>query len=661
MEQVLPTIVVVDDSAEVRALVIARLSLSGRLEVVGDGDNGMEAIGLAYHHQPSLLLLDLSMPAMDGLEALAGVLAVAPDTKVVVYSGFEERGIANAAREMGAAGFIEKSLPIEQLVDEILAVLPAEAAPSAERDRGRRAQLSLVDSTRTAAEASAVENDQRTLDEHLESFREVFDDAAIGMATMTLSGTLVRANRALATIMRCEPDDLVGVDYGRLTSGRSDALDAALDDISHEISDVAVIDHEVSGWSIARRVRASLAAVRDSKGQALYVFLQVQDITAQAAAEEKLRRSEERLRLLIEAVREYAIFMLDTDGTVASWNPGAERIKGYRAHEIVGTHFRAFYPPEQQASGHPEHELEEALRVGRYEEEGWRVRKDGTRFWANVLITPVFDDEGTHIGFAKVTRDATERRRAEEERDASRSALESANAELATLTDRLRRIADDQQKFLAMTAHELRSPITVLGGSADTLAKHWADLSDTERLRLLDGMSTGAKGLHRLLADLLAASRLDAHTLNVEVAPIRVAEIVQSALDAVRASQPDADISSEASADLRVIADPFRLRQAIDNLVRNALTHGIAPVRISAETVDGLAWIRITDAGKGVHPSLIPRLFQRFATGDRMEGTGLGLYIARELMKAQGGDALYEESTSERPSGSFVVTVPLAD
>jgi len=216
--------------------------------------------------------------------------------------------------------------------------------------------------------------------------------------------------------MRCSPDELVGVDYGRLTSGRAEQLDAALDEIAAGVSDIVVLDHDVSGWPTTRKARASLAAIRDSKGNALYIFLQVLDVTAQAAAEEQLRRSEERQRLLIEAVQEYAIFMLTVDGMVASWNPGAERIKGYAANEIVGQHFRVFYPPEQQAARHPEFELEEAIRFGRYEEEGWRVRKDGTRFWASVLITAVFDDSGAHIGFAKVTRDATERRRAEQAR-----------------------------------------------------------------------------------------------------------------------------------------------------------------------------------------------------------------------------------------------------
>jgi PAS domain S-box-containing protein len=669
MDRLLPTIVVVDDSAEVRALVSARLRLSGSLEVVGDGANGMEAIGLAYHHQPSLVLLDLSMPGMDGLEALAGILAVSPTTRVVVYSGFEERGIAQTARELGAAGFIEKSLPIEQLTGQVLAALPEHwaqmLAGADDRSPGRRGPLSLVDVNdeplSAAAQTLTREDDQRALDEHLESFREVFDEAAIGMATMTLSGTVVRANRALAELMRCKPDDLVGVDYGRLTCGRADLLDAALDDISHEISDLAVIDHEVSGWPTVCKARASLAAVRDSKGHSLYVFLQVQDITAQAAAEQQLRHSEERFRLLIEAVQEYAIFMLDTDGTVASWNSGAQRIKGYSAREILGSHFRVFYPAEQQAAGHPEFELEEALRHGRYEEEGWRIRKDGTRFWANVLITAVFDESGTHIGFAKVTRDTTERRRFEEDRAASTTALETANVELESLADRLRQSAEDQQKFLAMTAHELRSPLTVLGGSADTLALHWSDLSDADRRGLLDGMSVSAKGLQRLLADLLAASRLDANTLAVEPAPVRLDDVLHLVADAIRASQPTAAISVSVADGLQVVADPFRLGQAVDNLVRNALSHGEPPVRITAESVDGAALIRVTDGGLGVDPSVAPRLFEKFATGDLVDGTGLGLFISRELARAQGGDAAYEEQTAEHPAGSFVLTIPLAE
>jgi hypothetical protein len=325
------------------------------------------------------------------------------------------------------------------------------------------------------------------------------------------------------------------------------------------------------------------------------------------------------------------------------------------------THFRAFYPPEQRETRHPEFELEEALRTGTYEEEGWRVRKDGTQFWANVVITAVFDAAGTHVGFTKVTRDTTERRRAEQTQADANAALEAANAELESASGRLREAADDQQKFLAMTAHELRSPLTVLGGSAQTLAHHWSDLSEPERQGLLDGMSTSARGMQRLLADLLAASRLDAHTLDMNTARIPLVDVVNSVVDTVRAADRTADISVSVPDDLHVVADSFRLAQAIDNLVRNALAHGAPPVWITAEAVGDIAQIRVSDTGRGVDPSLMSRLFDKFATGDRAGGTGLGLFIARELATAQGGDAVYEEQTADRPAGSFVLTIPLAD
>ena len=178
--------------------------------------------------------------------------------------------------------------------------------------------------------------------------------------------------------------------------------------------------------------------------------------------------------------------MLDPSGHIVSWNAGAQRSKLYSADEIIGQHFRVFYPPELQEQRHPEHELEVALREGHYEEEGWRVRKDGCRFWANVLITAVHNAAGEHVGFAKVTRDTTERRRLEQERERAVAALAAANDELESLNRRLEQSAEDQSQFLAVTAHELRTPIGVLGGSAETLARHWEQLTDEERDELLE-------------------------------------------------------------------------------------------------------------------------------------------------------------------------------
>lgn len=650
----LPTIVIVDDSAEVRSLIKARLS--GLLDVVAEGADGVEAIGLAYQHQPSLLLLDMSMPSMDGLDTLPGVLAIAPDTRVVIFTGFEERDLAERALERGAAAFIEKSIPIDTLADRLIEVLPTRGSPS----RASRRGLTLVGDEPAPLEGPRGVTDQGLLDEHLERFREVFDEAAIGMATMTLSGTIVRANRALGELMLCEYQDLVGVDYGMLTSGGGELLDSALADINERAVDLAHFEHEISGWDEPPTALATLAPVRDSKGQALYVFLQVQDITAQSKAEDQLRRSEERFRLLVEAVEDYAIFMLDPQGHVVSWNTGAQRIKGYTAQEIIGQHFRIFYRPEQQAESYPEHELELALRDGQYAEEGWRVGKDGTQFWANVVITAVFDETGKHIGFAKVTRDISERRRTEQERAESTAALASVNTSLEALNAQLRQTAAEQTQFLAVAAHELRTPATVLGGSADTLASHWSTLTDDERRSLLGGMATSAGRLQRLLSDLLTVAKLDAKSLSIRTEAISLSAVVAQAENTVRSANPRAKFLIASNPDVDVLADPERLAQALENLLDNALRHGSPPVSVTVTTSRRLATIRVADSGHGVATGTEPRLFQRFATGDDNDGTGLGLFIAREFARAQGGDVYYEPSPEEQRAGAFVLSVPLA-
>ncbi|MDX6277580.1 MAG: hypothetical protein QOJ72_1708 [Nocardioidaceae bacterium] len=779
MEKAVPTVVVIDDSAEVRALIRTQIRLSGWLTVVADGADGTEAIGLAYRHRPDLVLLDMSMPTMDGMDAISGVLAVSPATRVVIFTGFEGEGLAERARELGAAAFIEKSLPVQQLPRELLRALNDD-----EDTPVPPSKLSSATDQQVVANAA----DQRVLDEHLERFREVFDEAAIGMATITLTGGIVRANRALGEVLLRKQDELVGADYGVLTAGRGDLLDAALEDINQRSVDLVHLEHDVSGATEPRRVLVTLAPVRDARRQALYIFLQAQDITAQRAAEDQLRRSEERFRLLVDVVEDYAIFMLSPEGIISSWNAGAQRTKGYHADEIIGRHFRTFYPaeqqearhpeyeleralndghyaeegwrirkdgsrfwanvlitavfddagehigfakvtrdvtaqreaqetlrqseerfrllveavgdyaifmldpgghvvswntgaqrsqgytsgeiigqhfrtfylPEQQESHHPERELEIALQEGRYEEEGWRVRKDGSQFWANVVITAVFNDLGEHVGFAKVTRDRTESKRIEEEREQTSEALAAANVSLEGANAQLTQAAAEQSQFLAVTAHELRTPAAVLGGSADTLARHWEELTDDERLGLLQGMSTSAERLRRLLADLLTASRLDADALGLVRRPTRVSELVNSAVAAAVTARPGLAIHADSVAEVDVLVDPERAAQAIDNLIGNAVVHGAPPVRLDVTVAGRMAEIRVRDSGDGVRASMLPRLFNRFSTGDNVGGTGLGLFITRELARANGGDAFYEPGTDEEPAGAFVITCPLA-
>jgi PAS domain S-box-containing protein len=645
------TIVIVDDAAEVRRLLKTRLRLSG-LRVVAEGGDGEDALVLASEHQPSLMLLDVSMPGTDGLEALPRILDASPGTRVVLYSGFEEQGLVEKALELGAAAFIEKSTPLEDVVGRLLAAA-TEGAPDGGDDEWFAAPGE-------SGELRPTPPEQRVLEEHLERFREVFEEAAIGMATMTLTGRLVRANRALATLVARPAADLVGLFYGDLTDGRSDLVEEALDDIRRRPLDVVRIEHRVTGTNDERQVLATLAPVRDSAGRPLYLFLQLQDVTAERAAVDALRKSEERFRLLVEVVEDYAIFMLDPEGHIVSWNSGAQRSKGYTAEEIIGRHFSVFYPPEVAASGHPEHELEVAVREGHYEEEGWRVRQDGSRFWANVLITAVFNDKGEHIGFTKVTRDTTERRRLEQERERAVQALAAANAELEDVNARLQQSAEDQTQFLAVTAHELRTPVGVLAGSAETLARHWADLTDEERGELTESVGASAGRLRRLLADLLTASRLQRSALEFRVNPVAVADLVDHAVARLRQTHAAADVAVAIPDGLTVLADHDRAAQALDNLLSNAMRYGSPPVHVGARRAGADVEIRVSDHGPGVSEEMLPRLFERFATGKSSGGTGLGLFIVRELARAQGGDATYEPPSDATPTGSFVVRLPSA-
>lgn len=638
MNQEVPTVVIVDDAAEVRLLMKTRLRVSGQFRVVGEGADGRQAVELAREHAPTLMLLDVSMPGVDGLEALPEVRRASPDTRVVLFSGFEEQGLAEKARALGAADFFEKSLPVASLVDRLLLLAGRPAAP---------------DGPERAVPESG---DRSVLDEHLERFREVFEEAAIGMATMTLSGGLVRVNRALASLLQSPAGDLVGRFYGDLTDGDQETVTGVLEDVRTRPIDVVQVEHGLPGAARGRWVRATFAPVRDSHGRALYLFLQVQDVTAERTALEELRRSEERFRLLVEAVEDYAIFMLDPGGHIVSWNAGAQRSKLYSAEEIIGQHFRVFYPPEVQESRHPEHELEIALREGHYEEEGWRIRKDGSRFWANVLITAVYNAAGEHVGFAKVTRDTTRRRRLEQEREQALEALASANEELEALNRRLDKAADDQAQFLAVTAHELRTPIGVLGGSADTLARHWRQLTEEERDELFEAMSGSAARLRRMLADLLTASRLQASALDLATAPVLVREPVADAVGVVQSTNPGVEIHVECPPELAVLGDRDRIAQALENLLTNALRHGTPPVTVAAAAEGDAVLIRVSDEGGGVAPAMQDRLFERFATGGR--GTGLGLFIVRELARAQGGDAFHEPASAERPRGAFVISLP---
>jgi PAS domain S-box-containing protein len=627
-------VVVVDDADDVRAVVGLQLRLSHRFTVVAEGTSGADAITLAAAHQPAVMVLDASMPDMDGLEALPAILEASPATRVVMFSGFGGRALETAARTLGAADFVEKSMPLRELPARLLRLLGAEPAPPPVAGGPR------------SEEIAAVGASEALLAQHLERFRTVFDQAAIGMATMTLTGTVVRVNPALVRLTGETETALIGRHYFDLTgSDHDDTLEEALRRVARGGSEMAEVEHSLHAGGKLVWVRSTVTVVRDPDNRPLYLFAQAEDVTASRLVLHELRASEERFRLLVEGVSDYAIFMLDPGGHVTTWNTGAERMKGYSAEEIVGRHFRVFYPKEAQDRRHPEHELEIAVREGRYEEEGRRIRKDGSSFWANVLITALFDSKRNLVGFGKVTRDVTERRRSEDAR-------ERAAVELSTAVDQLRAANEQTADFLAIIAHELHSPITAMTGAAGILAEHWADLDDDERAENFQNLSRSAIRTRRLLDELLMASRLEAGQLEVAVDTLLLDAAVE---EAVAASGEPVEVGG-AKGEI-VTADRIRVVQILTNLLSNAARYGEPPIRLDVAPRGSVVEVKVSDSGPGVSDDLEPQLFRKFVrgAGRRDRGTGLGLFIVRELARRQGGDAWYERTSDGRACFAFSI------
>ncbi|HEY2706056.1 MAG TPA: PAS domain S-box protein [Candidatus Dormibacteraeota bacterium] len=420
---------------------------------------------------------------------------------------------------------------------------------------------------------------------------------------------------------------------------------------------------EDEGWRIRKDgsrfwANVVITALRGPEG-GLRGFVKVtRDLTERRRAEEALRQSDQRFRVMVESVIDYAIFMLDPDGAVATWNEGARQLKRYEAAEIIGRHFSAFYTPEDRASSKPQRLLDEATRNGRVEDQGWRIRKDGSSFWADAVITALHAGDGRLIGFAKVTRDLTERRRVEE-------ALREAAEREHEAAEQLREAARSRQALVAIVAHDLRAPISVLHGSADLLVRDWERLDEADRGKLLGGLLSTSSRLRELVDDVLDLSRIEAGKLDYQLDTVDLLEVVLRAAGDVDPGRQRIVVVPPAGGAL-VRGDERRIWQIATNLMSNALKFSpfSAPVEVVVDVEGGSARVAVTDRGVGITEEEQLRLFQPFSRiresrgAGPESGTGLGLYIARSLVTAQGGDI---GVSSEPGAGStFHFTLPLA-
>ena len=429
----------------------------------------------------------------------------------------------------------------------------------------------------------------------------------------------------------------------------------------------------------------------------------------------------ELYRLLVASVRDYAIFALDARGHVLTWNAGAAHLKGYRADEIIGRHFSTFYPPEDIAAGKPEMELVEASRVGRFEDEGWRIRNDGSRFWANVIVTALRDDTGAVVGFAKVTRDLTERRAAEEQavrlavESAARSAAEMRSEELDALnqtlqdqaleleaqTEEAKALAEELEQtnhdledaleaaesaraaaerasraksdFLAVMSHELRTPLNAIGGHTQILEMGLhGPVTDGQR-EALERIGRAQRHLLGLINNVLNLTRIETGRIEYRIRPVLVSSVLADLSSLVQpqfAARQISLVSAMPETDgegVHVAADREKLIQILTNLLGNAAKftppRGEVQMRLAPASQPDMVHIEVSDSGPGIPEDKLELVFEPFVQLERSltshtEGAGLGLAISRDLARGMGGD-LYARIEPGQ-GASLVLALPVA-
>jgi PAS domain S-box-containing protein len=496
-----------------------------------------------------------------------------------------------------------------------------------------------------------------------DDYRRFIDSVAdYGLFLLDVQGFVLSWNTGARRINGYEAHEIVGQHFSKFYP----AEDIAAGRPDKELEAARQQGHvEEEGWRLRKDgslfwANVVVTALYEDDGTLRGFGNVTRDLSERRATDEALRRAEQRFHHLVDAVADYSIFMLDPTGHVATWNPGAHKTKGYTASEIIGKHFSTFYTPEDRAQGRPEQILDTVRREGRFEEEGWRVRKDGTRFWASVVISVLRDESGQALGFAKVTRDLTSRRLAEQTaRELVREQAARALAEsMARRAEEANRIKDE---FLATVSHELRTPLNAIVGWTAILRQRELEPSVAKAVEIID---RNAQAQVKIIEDILDVSRIITGKLRIDPKPTDLVPIIHQAIEVTRhsafARQIHVDFSRTPES-CPLIADPERLQQVVWNLLSNAIkfTSPGGSVHVALECGSAQATLVVSDTGMGIDPEFLPFLFERFRQGDssttrRFGGLGLGLALVRHITELHGGTVA---ASSPGPGQGTVIKV----
>ncbi|WP_232315521.1 CheR family methyltransferase [Aquincola tertiaricarbonis] len=497
----------------------------------------------------------------------------------------------------------------------------------------------------------------------VDEMAKINDDLSNLIASMNIATVFV--DRALR-IKRFTPParevfNILGSDVGRPLLDLSNRLshDGLADDIEEVLRTLQPLERELRSdagrWYLMR-----ISAYRTNEDRIDGAVLNFIDISERRRAQDLLRARDERLRLVAENTRDYAIVTLDENGLITTWNKGAELMFGFTDQEVLGQSFRLLFVPEDRSDGTPERELATALREGRALDERWHQRKDGTRLYCSGTTTPFTD--GEMRGFAKIARDLTERQLLERQRDELLQAEQQVRAQLQAANSL-------RSEFLAVMSHELKNPLNVVLINTELIRRSPQALGSEPLARAAETIRKTVKGQAQIIDDLLDLSRLETGKLSLERAAVDYRPVVERIVDALSPQAAEKDIAVALQVqDMVVHADIVRLEQIVWNLASNAVkyTQPGGAVRLTLVREGALARLDVTDNGPGIEPGFMDSMFNMFEQGDnrastrREGGLGIGLALVKQLTELHGGHV--EGHSEGRGRGSrFTVWLPLCE
>ena len=491
---------------------------------------------------------------------------------------------------------------------------------------------------------------------------ESISDYAIFL--LDLNGVIRSWNLGARLIKGYQAEEIIGQHFSVFYSPEDQARSYP----QHELEVAKSVGrYEDEGWRIRKDgtkfwVNVVLTCLRDADGHPVGFAKVTRDLTIRRQQEEKLRVSEERYRELVSSVKDYAIFLLDRNGIVTTWNTGAENLKQYKPSEIIGQHFSKFYSQEDLAAAKPARELEVATATGRYEEEGWRLRKDGSRFWANVVLTAIKDKAGAVTGFSKVTRDMTLRKNLE---DKLLRANEDLDRKVVERTFQLENALSSRDRSMSILSHELRTPLTSLRIDSQLAKRALAQGQSEALFEKTKDFITNAENqilrITKLVDDMLDVSKVSMDRLSMDVTQFNLSDVVQETVARQQQIATAMGVNFTCNVDPQVIvlADQFRIEQVVNNLLSNAIKYGGGKsVGVKCTRNGSQASIAVIDFGSGISSDDTKRIFQPFErVGDtnRASGMGLGLYICKKIMELHAGTI----DVASQPGKGSVFTVRL--